>query len=165
MKALFISREDLIKNTPISGDIDFDKLIQFVNIAQDVHVQGILGSKLYDKLQADIIAGTLSGNYLTLVNEYIKPMTIQYSFLEFLPYAAYTISNKGVFKHTSENSSNLTVDELADMKGSCRATALHYTKRFTDFMNFNSTDYPEYLTGNNDDMRPQKDLTFGGWNI
>ena len=92
MKALFISREDLIKNTPISGDMDFDKLIQFVNIAQDVHIQGILGSKLYDKLQSDILAGTLTGDYLTLVTEYIKPMTIQYSFLEYLPFSSYTIS-------------------------------------------------------------------------
>ena len=165
MKALFISREDLIKNTPISGDMDFDKLIQFVNIAQDVHIQGILGSKLYDRLQSDIIAGTLSGNYLTLVNEYIKPMTIQYSFLEFLPFSSYTISNKGVFKHTSENSTNIDTHELSDMKGSCRATALHYTKRVTDYMNFNNTLFPEYLTGNNDDMRPDRDNTFYGWNI
>lgn len=165
MKALFISRDDLIKNTPISGDIDFDKIITFVKIAQDVHIQGILGSKLYDKISADIVSNALASPYTSLVSEYIKPMVIQYSFLEFLPYASYNLSNKGVFKHTAENAQPISIEEIADMKGSCRATALHYTKRFTDYMNFNSTLFPEYLTGTNSDMRPEKDLTFGGWNI
>ena len=165
MKALLISRNDLIKNTPLSGDLDFDKLVQFVNIAQDVHIQGILGTKLYDKITTDIIAGTLIDPYLTLVNDYIKPMLIQYSFLEFLPYASYNLSNKGVFKHTSENSQSVSVEELADMKAATRNTAQHYTKRFTDYMKFNSSTFTEYYSGTEEDMRPQKDLTFGGWNI
>ena len=36
--ALFISKEDLIKKTPLSANIDFDKVSHFIRIAQDIHV-------------------------------------------------------------------------------------------------------------------------------
>ena len=54
--ALFISRTDLVKNTVISGSTDTDSFIQFIKIAQEIHIQNYLGSKLYDKISADIIA-------------------------------------------------------------------------------------------------------------
>lgn len=98
-KALFISKNDLVKQTPLSANIDFDKVSHFIQIAQDIHVHQLLGSKLYDRLQADVIGGTLAGDYSTLVYDYIKPTLVQYSFMEYLPFSQYTISNKGVFKH------------------------------------------------------------------
>ena len=54
MKALFISRDDLVRYTPISGNLDFDRVVQYIEIAQDIHVHELLGSNLYKKLQADI---------------------------------------------------------------------------------------------------------------
>ena len=72
--ALFISRTDLVKNTILDGNVDTDKFIPYIKIAQEVHIQNYLGSELYNKISSDIIAGTLSGNYLTLVNTYVQPM-------------------------------------------------------------------------------------------
>ena len=59
--ALFIRRDDLVRNTFLSGNVDTDKFIQFIKIAQEIHVQQYLGSKLYDRISTDIIAGTLTG--------------------------------------------------------------------------------------------------------
>ena len=68
--ALFIKRSDLVKNTALNGNVDTDKFIQFIKIAQEVHVRNYLGTDLYDKISADIIADTLTGDYLSLVNDY-----------------------------------------------------------------------------------------------
>ena len=57
--AIFIKRDDLVKNTALNGSVDTDKFIQFVKIAQEIHIQNYLGSDLYDKISADIIAGSL----------------------------------------------------------------------------------------------------------
>jgi hypothetical protein len=72
--ALFITRNDLVKNSILNGNVDTDKFIQFIKIAQQMHIQNYLGTKLYDKISDDIVAGTLTGDYLDLVNEYIQPM-------------------------------------------------------------------------------------------
>ena len=79
--ALFIKREDIVRNTALGGNVDTDKFIQFIKVAQEIHVQNYLGSRLYDKISSDIIAGTLSGNYLSLVNTYIQPMLIHFSMM------------------------------------------------------------------------------------
>ena len=63
-KALLISRQDAIRFTNMNGNIDTDKFIQYVSIAQDIHIQSMLGTKLLEKIQAEIIAGTLANPYL-----------------------------------------------------------------------------------------------------
>ena len=105
-QALLISRKDIVKFTAMNGNVDTDKFIQFVKIAQDIHIQNYLGTDLLDKIEADIIASSLTGNYLSLVTDYVKPMLIHWAMVEYLPFAAYTVANKGVYKHTSENASN-----------------------------------------------------------
>jgi len=116
-KALFISVLDLKKRSILDGNLDSDKVIQFIEVAQDTHIQNYLGGKLYQKLQDIIIAGTVdqpaNSNYKLLLNTYIKPMLIWYAQSNFLPFAMYQISNGGVFKHRSENSDTVTYDEMA----------------------------------------------------
>jgi len=162
---LMISRKDIVKFTSLNGNIDTDKFIQYILIAQETHIQNYLGSKLYDKIKSDIEGSSLAGNYLTLVNTYIKPMLCHWALVEFLPYAAYTISNKGIFKHNSENAINADKNEVDFLIEKERNIAQYYTDRFIDFMSFEaSSKYPEYFTNNNDDVFPDKNsYGFSGW--
>lgn len=161
--ALFISRTDLVKNSVLDGNVDTDKFIQFIKIAQEIHIKNYLGSKLYDKISADIIASTLAGAYLTLVNTYVQPMLIHYAMTDYLPFAAYQIKNGGVFKHTSENSISVDKEEIDTLIQKEREFAEYYTRRMIDFVTYNIGDYPEYNTNNNEDVYPDKDSLFNGW--
>ena len=162
--ALFITRKDLVKFSSLNGNVDTDKFLQYIKIAQDIHIQNYLGTDLYNKIQADIIATTLAGDYLTLVNDYIKPMLIHWALVEYLPFAAYTIANKGVYKHNSENAENVSKEEIDFLIEKERTTAQYYTQRFIDYMSFNASNkFPEYYTNNNEDIYPDKDANFGGW--
>jgi len=165
-KALFISILDLKKKSILSGNVDPDKIIQFVEVAQDTHIQNYLGGKLYDKMQTLILDNTISdaGNtdYKTLLDEYIKPMLIWFTQSDYMPFAAYQVSNGGVFKHRSENSDSITTEELNILVRRAQETAEFYTRRFMDYMDHNSHLYPEYLESSNEDMHPDKDVNFGG---
>ncbi len=96
--ALFIKRQDLVKNTALSGNVDTDKLYSSSSWHKKSNVRNYLGTDLYNKISNDIIADTLTGDYLSLVNDYIQDMLIHYAMAEYLPFAAYTISNGGVHK-------------------------------------------------------------------
>jgi hypothetical protein len=161
--ALFISRTDLVKNSIIDGNTDTDKFIQFIKIAQEIEIQNYLGTDLYNKISADIVAGTLTGDYLNLVNDYIQPMLIWWAQVSYLPYAAYQIKNGGVFKHTSENSESVSKSEVDYLVGKARDTAEYYTRRFIDYMSFNSSTFPEYNSNSDSDVYPDKDSLFNGW--
>ena len=161
--ALFISRTDLVKNSILDGNVDTDKFIQFIKIAQEIHVQNYLGSKLYNKISADIIAGTLTGDYLSLVTDYLQPMLIHYAMMDYLPFAAYQIKNGGVFKHNSENSETVSKDEIDFLTKKQRDFAEYYTRRFIDYICFNSNKFPEYNNNTETDIYPDKDTNSSNW--
>ena len=106
-QALFVTRDDIVKFTALNGNIDTDKFVQFVKIAQDTHIQTYLGTQLFNKLNDDIVNDDLSEPYTTLLTKYIKPMVIHWSMVEALPFLAITIAGKGIYKHTSENATNV----------------------------------------------------------
>lgn len=163
-KALFASRQDVIAKTPIGGVVDPDKLMQYIEIAQDIYIQPQLGTDLYDKLQDDIIGGTLSGDYLDLVDEYVKPMLIHFSAVEFLAYASYTVANGGVFKRTSENAQVVSKDELDFLIEKQRKVAKFYEDRFNDYMcHVSPTTFPEYYTNSNGDIYPLRRTNYTNW--
>ena len=83
--------------------------------------------------------------------------------VEFLPYSAYTIANKGVYKHNSENSTNVDKNEIDFLIEKERDVAQHYTNRFIDYMTFNQVLFPEYNLNSNADVYPDKDSSFAGW--
>jgi hypothetical protein len=167
MKAIFITNEDIKRYSILDGNLDNDKFGQFVEIAQDIHVHSYLGTDLYNKLQALIIAGEVNdlGNeyYKTLLETYIKPMHIHWSIVEIMPYIAYTIANGGVYKHQSESSESASMEEINSLKESSRTTAQWYTERMINYLCENSVDFPEYSTNSGADIDPSHDQLTGGW--
>ena len=163
-KALFITVRELKQKSIISGSVDPDKIVQFVEVAQDTHIQNYLGTDLYDKISADILAGTLTGDYLELVNDYIQPMLIHFAMVEYLPFAAYSISNGGVYKHNSENSQIANKEEIDFLIQKERDFAEYYAQRFIDYMTYNApSKFDEYYSNSNQDIYPDKDTGFHGW--
>lgn len=165
--ALFITPKDLKQNSLIDGSVDIDKFIYFIKIAQQIHLQNYLGGKLYDRISADIISGDINLpaniNYKNLINDYLKDMLINFAMVDYLPFAAFQVSNGGVFKLNSENSQSASVDEINTLVDRHREFAQFYTRRFIDYMNFNNSLFPEYNQNQNEDMYPDRDATFTGW--
>ena len=163
MKALFITLEELKRKSIIDGNVDTDKLIQFVEVAQDTVIQNYLGTRLYDTLQTQVINDTSTANNSTLVNTYIKPMLIWYTQATYLPYAAYQISNGGIYKHNSENATSVSESEITKLTRHATETADFYAKRFIDYMDSNSELYPEFITNQDGGMYPERDQNMTGW--
>jgi hypothetical protein len=161
--ALLITRQDVVKFTAMNGNVDTDNFIQYVKIAQDIHIQNYLGTDLLEKIKQDIVDEDLTGNYLALVVNYVKPMLIHWAMVEYLPFAAYTIANKGVYKHNSENATNVEKVEIDFLIEKERSIAQHYTERFIDYIAFNNDLFPEYNSNSNGDMYPDTNNNYTGW--
>jgi hypothetical protein len=165
--ALFINRTDLVRNSIIDGNVDTDKFIQFVKIAQEIHIQNYLGTELYNKISTLITSGDIdevaNADYKTLLNDYIQPMLIWWSQVDYIPFASYQIRNGGIYKHSSETSEAVGKDEVDFLVNKAREKADFYTRRFIDFISFRNATYPEYTANSNEDMNPSQDATFNGW--
>jgi RNAse (barnase) inhibitor barstar len=161
MKALFISIADLKAKSIIDGNTDADKLIHQIEVAQDMHIQNYLGGNLYDKLQELILSGDIdlpaNSDYKALRDSYIKPMLIWFTQLEYLPFAMFKIDNGGINKHRGQESDTVDFRDVDRMQSKITDRAEFYTKRFLDYICFNSQKFPEYNNNSNGDMYPDKD--------
>lgn len=163
---LFITRNDIIKNTPLGGAIDADALLPFVRTAQEKYLLNLLGTVLYNKLQDDVEAGnTFTGYYQTLVENYVKPTLIWYSCVEYIPFSAITFKSNGAVKHISETSVSPGKNEVDYLLSKALDNASYYATRIQDYLLANSSNIPEYLESVGDATQIYPDQTnqyFGG---
>lgn len=169
--ALFISRNDIIKNTPLQGSIDADRLLPFVKTAQEKYVLNILGTVLYYYLQARIEAGTfnqLGAYYQDLMVEHIKPTLIWYSTVEYLPFSGVQFKSEGAVKHESEQSKAVSKNEVDYLLQKAMNNADYYSTRMQNYLISYSNQIPQYLesVGNQTQIYPDMaNQYFGGINL
>ena len=167
MKALFITTDDLRRKSIVGGVVDADKFIQFIEVSQDIHIQNYLGTVLYDKVQQLIVDNQIdlpaNAAYKTLLSDYLTPMLIWFAQSDYYMFASYQVSNGGVYKHRSESSETLSMQEVQYLVENSRNKAEFYTRRFLDYMTFNNDLYPEYNAANNEGMYPDKSDNFNSW--
>lgn len=164
--ALFITRNDIIKQTPLQGAIDADKLLPFIRTAQEKYILNLLGTVLYNKLQSDITSGTsFTGKYLELIEDYVKPTLVWYSCVEYIPFSGISFKSEGSFKHQSESSISPGKNEIDYLLNKALNNADYYATRLQDFLVAYSVQLPEYLesVGNATQIYPdQQNQYFGG---
>ena len=157
---LFITTDDIKQYSFLNGNIDNNKIIQYIKIAQDIHIENILGTKLTERLEEEIRTDSLTPECIKILNKYIKPMLIHFAQVEILPYIAYTVANGGVYKHHSENAESVDVRELDSLIEKENSIASSYATRFTEFMCNNQSSCPEYYTNSGSDLQPDKDTVY-----
>ena len=163
---LFITRNDIIKNTPLQGAIDSDKLLPFIRTAQEKYILNLLGTVLYNKLQDDIESSTaFTGYYATLIEDYVKPTLIWYACVEYIPFSGISFKSEGSFKHQSEQSVSPGKNEIDYLLSKALNNADYYATRLQDWLIANSVNVPEYLesVGDATQIYPdQSNVYFGG---
>ena len=162
---LFISENKIKDSTAIGGNVDNEFLLPYIKVAQKKYIETKLGTDLFVKLQNDITAGSLSGAYKTLVEEYISESLVHWSFYEALPFLRYKVMNNNVVQKNAENSTPLTREEAQDLREEIRNTAEFYTERLIDYIKHNTASYPEYNTNTGSDVNPDRNAFYSGMNL
>ena len=166
--ALFITRNDIIKNTPLQGAIDADALLPFVRVAQDKYLKNLLGTILFDYLQAQITAGTvgsLSVYYQDLLDDHIKNTLIWYSCVEYIPFSSIQFKSNGAVKQQSEQGVAPFKNEVDYLRQNAQTNADYYALRLQNYLIAYSQNIPQYLQsiGNQTQIYPdQSNQYFGG---
>ena len=159
--ALFINRNDVIKNTPLQGAIDADALLTFLRTAQDKYLKNLLGTVLFEYLQAQITAGTfdsLSSYYQDLMNDHIKPCLIWYSAAEYIPFSAIQFKTNGAVKYQSEQGVAPAKIEIDFLYQKAKENADYYALRLQNYLLAYSNQIPQYyeVVGNVTEIYPDQ---------
>lgn len=139
---LFLQPNDIAALTGFSGNIDNDSIKPVINTAQTTQVKRVLGTRLYDKIYADL--DTLTGDYETIYNDYVVYMTAFFTASIYLSLSVDKVSNGGVFKLSAENATNSSDTKVNTLSKNYEAIAISYESNFKEFMA--TISIPEYGT-------------------
>jgi hypothetical protein len=167
--ALFITRNDLIKQTPLQGSIDADRLIYFVRTAQEKYILNLLGTVLYYKLQEDIVLQQpFTGIYKDLMDNHIKQTLIWATVAEYLPFSGVQFKAEGAVRHESEQSKAVSKNEIDYLLQKASDNMEYYSTRMQNFLIAYSNQIPQYLESVGNDTQIYPDMTnqyFSGINL
>jgi hypothetical protein len=142
---VILADSDYIKAyTYLNGSIGDDYLRVAMLSGQDKWISPYLGDSLYEYIKAQIQAGTVTGNYATLLNDYIKIAFAWWTVVEYLPNAMVKIDNSGLVQRSSDDTSAASRSDKEMLQTQARDNAEHYTQSLVRYLCANSTLFPEY---------------------
>jgi hypothetical protein len=162
---LFISTDRLKKDSALGGSVDDNILLPYILMAQDRYILPVLGTDLNAKLISDIQGSSLSGAYLTLLQTYIQPSLVQYSFATVLPFLRLRMVNNSVVTMNSEQGSSVSHEELKPLINASIDQAEFYRERLIDYIQNNTSSFPEYSTNTGADLTPTTQNYYAGLNL
>lgn len=110
-----IEPQDVIALTTLNGNIDADSINPLIFVAQTTYLKSFLGLNLYNKIYTDFENNALTGNYLTIYNEYIIDL-LGYKVAElYVEFGGYKVSENGIHKIDSENRVLVDSSELNNL--------------------------------------------------
>jgi len=151
--ALIIDDVYLKQYTPLGKSVDIDEIYPFVEEAQDVYIQDVLGTPLYNDIIYKLYAGiTYSAVEMTLVDICSKALAYWTMYMA-LPHLAIKIRNLGVARPVAENAQISSMEELKYIREEMKNLGEFWNTRVVNFLCATSNQFPLYDAAT-DDMYP-----------
>ena len=147
--ALFITEQFIKDNSVIDENLDMKYLTTTIDKCQKKYIRPILGTGLYNELQTQINASTLTALNTTLLDDYIQEALLYWLLHEGIDVFTYKITNKSILVKNGENSSVANTDALDLMKANYKNDAEFFSELTTNYLIENSSLYPLFLNPGN----------------
>jgi hypothetical protein len=141
---LLISWTKVKQYSGINDSLDADLMKNAIREAQDIELQRVIGTLLYQKLLAEVEADTLTGAYETLVNDYIQDMLLYASYYNILENTFIRARNNGLLTpQGGENSASVDKNVYEMKRQSVRNKFEYYADRLSKYLVETQASFPE----------------------
>ena len=144
MDVYFISETNLKANSLITENVDDKLLMPTLIMVQDIYLQPILGTSMYEDFKTKIAASTLIQGEKDLITNYIYKILIYYMQMHSISALHYRFMNKGMMVKNGESSSSASTSDLKVLKDEFRLVAENYAEMLTKYLQQNIATYPLY---------------------
>ena len=146
---LLVSENKLKAFTNTNRNVDISAIRAEIGIAQDLHLQPLLGTLFYEHLLSQVSAtgNTFNNNELTLVNDYIANYLIQVAYYEMIPHLHLRTMNVGIVEPAAlEGGRNgVDIETMKYLRTIQKQRADFYMMRLQDYL----------ITGKGQNLFPQ----------
>lgn len=150
MGVLLISEQKLKNFSNINRNVDMDVLKAEVQIAQDIDLQTLLGTKFYNHLLSQVSAtgNTFNADEKILVDNYIQPFLIQQAYFQAIPGLMFRVMNRGIVEGTMESATSVNIDTMKYLRTIQKQRADFYMTRLQDYLLIGrgQNKFPDYVS-------------------
>ena len=141
---LLISEAKIRAFSDLNESVDDALMVNGIREAQDIAIQPIIGTKLYNTLITKIDNNSVSGSYQTLVDDYIQPALVYASLYNITEAVMVRTRNNGLLTPTGgENSVNVDRSMYDAKRQSIFNKQQFYADQLSRFLTENLSLYPE----------------------
>lgn len=162
-----ISEAKLREYTDLDNNIDTSLIKNGIRESQDIELQRLLGTLLYDKV-IDLVTGNTIGDtensaYKTLLDSYIQNFLLYAAYLYCLDPIYLRSRNNGLITPNGGENSDVATKQLYDMKRQTTKNKMEfYAQKLRDYLIEEESSFPE-LTQSNKlyEQNPDYDSQYG----
>ena len=167
MPAVLLISETKVKAfTEVNENLDVALLLPNIQIAQDLGLQNMLGTKFYTHILDAARNSTLSPQETILLEDYIQPFLLWRAVYEALPSIYMRMMNKSVIIGDTPNGKAVDAGSLQYLRNIHQNRYEFYAQRMMDYIKNHPTAFPLYYAWTTiDGMPPSRENYFSGIHI
>ncbi len=149
MESTILTKEQLLTLTSISENMDVELLQPHLLIAQQLYVSPVLGDALYSDIVSKYDNNSITGDTLTLYNDYIVPAIAYAAWFSAAPFLQFKTQRNGIQTQASDNNTPVTVEELSLYINRVENLKNFYCERLNKYLiEDNGTKFPLFRQDN-----------------
>lgn len=157
--ALWIDETYLMENSVIYDNVDMKIITPSILFAQKAYIKPLLGTKLYNVVNAEIVAQTYTARITNLLTE-LKDALMYRVMEDATSEMVYKWMNKGIVIKSGDNVQTSTQGVVEFIQNKNRIKAELFENRVRDFLRRYETTYPELNTNTEiDEIQPKITIT------
>lgn len=158
-KVQLISENTIKENLQLDSNVSYAYIAPTIKTVQDIRLQTVLGSVLYDSIRKAIVADpTLAqpanSDIKILVDNYIKDCLLNEIIAELQIPISFKTRNLGVVQNTDDNVQAADMESVKYLRNYYLNFAKFYEERLTNFLCANTDKYPQYLERESNGIAP-----------
>lgn len=147
MTTLLISEDYIKSNSGLDDNVYGKFLYPAIKEAQEMGLQTIIGSSLYETILGMVDNSTISdvemADYKNLLDKYIQPYLLYKTIVTLIPIVGTKIANIGTVITNDEHIANITKNERDLLVDYYQFRADFYCNQLQDYLCHNRSKYPE----------------------
>jgi hypothetical protein len=160
---LLVSETKLKAFSTIHQNVDVELLAPMIRIAQDLHLQNLLGTKFVNEIYNQVKTNTLTTANKDLLDEWISPYLIHAAVFESTPEIFMRMLNKTIVIGDTEQGRGITMKEMAYLRDIYQSRFNFYAQRLQDELRNRPQLYPAYQSySSTDGMPPRRETYMAG---
>lgn len=141
---LLLSANTMKNKSTLNRNVEDNFIISAVKTAQDVHLVNLIGRELVHTLCEKVSTNTLTGDYLTLVNEYLTDYLINVAMSVIQVPLWSKIRQEGVVQQNGTEQTTISKNELAYTQEHYMSLANGLISGITTFLDAHKDTIPEW---------------------